>query len=217
LQQSINDLKQRNDSLAQDKFINSQLEKNNVFDFEFVTRQDEEESIEEKTQSEGKNEVIITFLESRSIKVKTIPTEDTADDVINSLSKFLGENYDGLRELLARIKRNMQQGSPFSLSLKEYTQKDTSDVCQFCTRLHSIAFLEEYKYFKSPQYLIRAKPTSLPIAQNFFSGKWLERFVLLTVQKCVRRVSSDLKKILLFHICLIRRLFYLMVMILSLT
>jgi hypothetical protein len=198
LQQSIDDVKQYNDSLDQDKFINPQPERNNVFDFEFVTKQDEEESIEEKKQSEGNNEVIVGFLESRSIKVKTVPTEDTADEIINSLSKFLVKNYDGLRELLARIKRNMQQGSPFSLSLKEYTQKDTSNVCQFCTRLHSIAFLEEYKYFKSPQYLIRAKPTSLPVAQNFFSGKWLERFVLLTVQKCISQVSSDLEQDIAF-------------------
>ena len=76
LQQSIDDIKQYNDSLDQDKFINPQLERNNVFDFEFVTKQGEEESIEEKNQSEGNNEVIVSFLESRSIKVKTVPTED---------------------------------------------------------------------------------------------------------------------------------------------
>jgi hypothetical protein len=92
----------------------------------------------------------------------------------------------------------MQQGSPFSLSLKEYTQKDINNVCQFCTRLHAIAFLEEYRYFKAPQYLIKAKATTLPAAHSFFSGKWLERFVLLAVQKCVSLISSELQRDVVF-------------------
>ncbi len=137
---------------------------------------------------------VIEFLDNRGIKVKTVPPEDPADEIINSLSRFLGTNYEGLRELLARIKRNMQQGAPFWLSLKEYTQRDVSNVCQFCSRLHAIAFLEKYDYFKAPQYLVKAKTTTLPAAQNFFSGKWLERFVLLTVQKCVTLIAAELEQ-----------------------
>lgn len=92
----------------------------------------------------------------------------------------------------------MQQGSFITLSIKDYTQKDVSNVCQFSTRLHEIAFLEQYKYFKSPQYLIKAKTTTLPTAQNFFSGKWLERFVLLSAQRAVNLVSKELDKELEF-------------------
>lgn len=139
-------------------------------------------------------DVIEKFLNARSIHIKTIPPEDAADEVINSLSEFLGKNYDGLRELLVKIKRSMQQGGFITLSLKDYTQKNVSNVCQFSTRLHEIAFLEQYKYFKSPQYLIKAKTTTLPTAQNFFSGKWLERFVLLSVQKAVNLISKELDK-----------------------
>jgi hypothetical protein len=199
LQQSIDELKQYNDSLNEDEYINPQSEESiTTFDSELVTEQDGEESTKEKEQTESNTRIIVDFLESLGIEIKTIPTENSADNVINSLSKSLGENYDGLRELLARIKRNMQQGSSFSLSLKEYTQKDVSNVCQFCTRLHAVAFLEEYRYFRSPQYLIRAKATTLPAAHSFFSGKWLERFVLLSMQRCVRLVSSALEKEIVF-------------------
>jgi DNA-directed RNA polymerase subunit H (RpoH/RPB5) len=142
--------------------------------------------------------VLMKFLELRNIQVKTMPTVDAADDIINSLAEFLGKNYDALRDILAQIKRNMQFGGAFSLSIKKYSQKNISSICQFCTRLHEVAFLEQYKYFKAPQYIIRAKTTALPKAQNFFSGIWLERFVLLSVQKVVNLVSNELNQKLQF-------------------
>ena len=123
-------------------------------------------------------DAIEIFLSSKNIKIKVIPPEDAADDVINSLADFLGRHYNALSELLSKIKSNMQRGGFITLTIKDYTQKNVSDTCQFCTRLHEIAFLEQNKYFKSPQFLIKSKTTKLPTAQNFFSGKWLERFVL---------------------------------------
>lgn len=146
----------------------------------------------EKEEEEPSNfECIENFLSSRGIKIKTIPEEDPADDIINSLSEFLGNNYDSLKELLSKIKRTMQTGSYITLSLKNYEQKACSDVCQFCHRLYAIAFLEQYKYFKSPQYLIKAKTTTLPVAQNFFSGKWLERYVLLSVEAALKLIECQ--------------------------
>ena len=154
------------------------------------------DNIQENDASEEKDELnaIEHFLNTRNIQIKTIPPKDPADELINSLSEFLGKNYDCLRELLVKIKRSMQKGGFITLSIKNYTQKNVSNVCQFATRLHEIAFLEQYKYFKSPQYLIKAKTTTLPTAQNFFSGKWLERFVLLSVQRVVNLVSKELDK-----------------------
>lgn len=160
----------------------------------------DDELIEEGREENITNEedAIEVFLNARNIRIKTIPPEDAADDVINSLSEFLGNNYSGLHELLSKIKRKMQKGEFLTLSIKEYPQKDVSNVCQFCTRLHDIAFLEQYKYFKSPQFLIKAKTSTLPKAQNFFSGQWLERYVLLSVYKAVNLVSRELDKELEF-------------------
>ncbi len=165
--------------------------------FKSVIEQDREQS----TLGNG-TKVLIDFLESRDIIIRAFSTEDPADDVINSLAKFLGENYDSLRELLARIKRHMQTGSQFSLSLKTYIPKDINNICKFCTRLYDIAFLEKYDYSKAPQYLIKAKPTTLSTAQNFFSGKWLERFVFLAVQRCISLISTELERDIVFS-CLL--------------
>lgn len=142
--------------------------------------------------------VIENFLLKRNITIKTLPSENLADATINSLSDLLGKNYNGFRELLSKIKQNMQHGTPFQLSIKSYSQVDMSNICQFSQKLYDIAFLKEYRYQKSPVCMIRATPTTIPVAQNFFSGKWLERFVLLTIQRVIQTVSTKLQKKLTF-------------------
>ncbi len=132
-----------------------------------------------------------SFLESRGVKIKTIPGDDAADEIIDSLSLFLGERYNALSGLLAKIKRAMQTGNLITESLKGRSQEDVSSVCQFCTRLHGIAFLEQYRYFRSPAYLIKAKSTTLPRAQQFFGGQWLERFILNKVKEAYLKIASE--------------------------
>ena len=101
------------------------------------------------------------------------------------------KNYQALGEALLEIKRNMQKGSSFTLCIKDYTQKHISDTCQFFLRLYDIAFLEQYSYQKSPHYIIKAKTTTLPAAQAFFSGKWLERYVLLSVKNAIAKIALE--------------------------
>ena len=132
------------------------------------------------------------FLESRGIKIKTKKPEDAADEIIDKLSQFLGGHYPALRNILTKIKRSMQTGVSITESISGYSQKDVSSICQFCSRLHDIAFLEQYKYFRSPTYLIKAKTTTLPRAQAFFAGQWLERFTLQKLKNAHKIVQAEL-------------------------
>lgn len=131
------------------------------------------------------------FLDKRGIRIKTVPPADPADAVIDSLSLFLGERYEALSGILAKIKRAMQAGLRITESLRGRPQQDVSSVCQFCTRLHELAFLEQYQYLRSPAYLIRAKTTTLPAAQRFFAGQWLERFILQKVRSVYGQIAAE--------------------------
>jgi len=136
--------------------------------------------------------ILEPFLNAKGIKIKVLPAEDPADQIIDSLSLYLGERYDALSNLLAKIKRAMQTGMPITESLKDRSQQDVSSACQFCTRLHEVAFLEQYQYFRSPTYLIKAKTTTLPKAQRFFGGQWLERFILQKVKSVYAQVAAEI-------------------------
>lgn len=127
---------------------------------------------------QGSDGTLESFLNARGITIKTTPAADPTDPVINSLALFLGERYSALSPLLAKIKRSMQNGESITESLKGRSPADISSACQFCTRLYELAFFEQYYYARSPTALIRAKTTTLPKAQQFFSGQWLERFIL---------------------------------------
>ena len=132
------------------------------------------------------------FLNSKGISIKVIPAEDAADQVIDNLSLFLGEHYRALSGILAKIKRAMQKGMTIEESLKGRAQVDVSTACQFCDRLHKeVAFLEQYKYFRSPTYLIKAKTTTMPRAQRFFGGQWLERFILQKVKSVHSQIITE--------------------------
>lgn len=143
--------------------------------------------------------ILEPFLNARGIQIKVRPAEDAADQVIDSLSLFLGERYDALAGLLGKIKRAMQTGAHITESLKDRPQQDIGSACQFCTRLYEVAFLEQYQYFRSPTYLIKAKTTTLPKAQRFFGGQWLERFILQKVKAVYAQVSSEVSEQLAFE------------------
>lgn len=85
----------------------------------------------------------------------------------------------------------MQTGQSITENLRDRPQQDVSTVCQFCTRLHDIAFLEQYQYQRAPRYLLHAKTTTLPRAQRFFSGQWLERFILQKLKAVYQQITTE--------------------------
>jgi hypothetical protein len=166
------------------------------------TRPDDEEVAPDVSPSNSSPQppsILEPFLNSKGILIKVRPADDAADEIIDSLSLYLGERYDALSSLLGKIKRAMQTGMPITESLKGRPQQDVSSACQFCTRLHEVAFLEEYHYFRSPTYLIKAKTTTLPRAQRFFGGQWLERFILQKVKAVHAQVASEVSGTLSFE------------------
>lgn len=141
----------------------------------------------------GAPEFLQNFLNKRGINIKALPGEDAADSVIDELSLTLGEQYQVLAPLLANIKRALQGTGGVRETLTGYDQADLSLVTRFCTRLHRYAFLEQYRYVRTPQSMVTARVNKMPAAQKFFNGQWLERFVLQKVQAVYeqyRRESS---------------------------
>ncbi len=139
----------------------------------------------------GPGQVLGPFLAHHGISIKVLPQAEEADRVIDSLALYLGDNYAALATLLGKMKRTMQKGEGFTESLKDRPQSDVTTVCQFATRLHEIAFLEQYQYQRSPAYLIRAKTSSLPMGQRFFGGQWLERYIWQKVKAVHARACEE--------------------------
>lgn len=122
------------------------------------------------------------YLEARGIRIRRVPPPNPADPVLDRLALFLGRRHQSLRDVLAWLKRTMQTGNQWRLSLAGRPQEVICDCCQFCHQLHQMAFLTEYRYYRSPRCLIEARTSPAPEVQNFLSGQWLERFVRQQVE-----------------------------------
>lgn len=136
---------------------------------------------------------IFRFLSDRNIQVKTFQTDEEIDDVLDNIALFMGNRYNRIKKVYNSIKSKLNSGTGFRLDLKNATQEEVSYSCQLCNSLHQIAFLSEYKYFKSPQFLINAKPNRIPTAINFFTGQWLERFIKTEVKNTIRKLERPIK------------------------
>lgn len=117
------------------------------------------------------------FLSSRNIIVKRVPPAQEIDATLDGIANFMGNNYASIRHILPSIKRHMNEGKSFSMSLKKFPQKVVSDITNLCDRLNKIAFFTHYRYVPSPAYALQATPSTAPKALNFYSGQWLERFI----------------------------------------
>lgn len=124
---------------------------------------------------------VTNFLGTRNIAIKVIPEINKSmtdkDRVLDKIAVFMGDRYLSIRKLYEQIKSHMNSGQNFSMCLREEPQVNISNMCQLGKALHEIAFLEEYRYLRSPQYLLLAKPSRIPDALNFFAGQWLERYI----------------------------------------
>lgn len=136
---------------------------------------------------------IFRFLSDRNIQVKTFQTDEEIDDVLDNIALFMGNRYNKIKKVYNSIKSKLNSGMGFRLDLKNATQEEVSDSCQLCNSLHQIAFLSDYKYFKSPQFLISAKPNRIPTAINFFTGQWLERFIKTEVKNTILKLERPIQ------------------------
>lgn len=148
----------------------------------------DKENLNSNNWVNNKNE-IEAFLLQRGIKIKTIKSEDDSDEILDKISLFMGNRYSLIKKIYEPIKSVLNKGRRVELNLKNSTQDEISSICQLCTNLYQIAFLEQYKYSKSPNYQLYAKPSSEPNVINFFTGQWLERFIKTQV---INSITSKL-------------------------
>jgi hypothetical protein len=168
---------------------------NNFSSYQISGDKTEDEESQNTSENIFINDIseIEEFLNSRGISIKVVKQEDDADEVLDNIAFFMGNRYKSIKKLYSLIKRNLNSGRSFKLDLKNSTQEEIASVTQLCTNLHQIAFLEEYKYFRSPKFYLFSKVNNIPKALNFFSGGWLERYIKTAIEESIKSASHPVK------------------------
>lgn len=128
----------------------------------------------------------------------TIRPVSRIDRHADRTAEYLGDNYDVLGELYALLKRSSSGPlKPIHLSVRDYTDEKLEKILGFGTMLLEGAFLSQFDYVKN-QRSIHIQLQQQGAIQNFFTGGWMERYVLYLIAKHFKKANQifDEKKVL---------------------
>lgn len=134
------------------------------------------------------------WLERRGIRVKSVPAANGMDDSADRAALFLGDNYTTLEPFYEALKKAVCRGYQESwFSLEDTPAATIGSICTICTILHGSGFLIRFKNLKrNPTYNpnqkagIRFAPLQDPRVTRFFTGGWLERYVVQVVSRAAK-------------------------------
>lgn len=149
--------------------------KKNLIKLERINHTTSSENQNSETPPTNEN-AAIEYLQSRKMMIKNYKTE-VDDDIFMKLSNYLGNRYEYLRELYSVIKPSLSNGNSFFYNMQNKPQEVITYCTQFCSLLYKNAFLSNYSYKKSSR-IITGAPQRVGRVINFFTGGWLENYIL---------------------------------------
>ncbi len=150
-----------------------------------------QENLAPSNNNDKKNILTVQdWLANRGITVKHYREQSAADAVFDRLATFLGEHFRTLSRFYEALKRSLISGNSVTLNVASSGQKELAELTQFCTMLHSYAFLSSYKYNKNTKTIF-ATPNRTGVITNFFTGEWFERYIYLKISSLFARHGNE--------------------------
>jgi hypothetical protein len=148
------------------------------------------------TQASGTHDTItrlVCWLQARGITMKHHKPATPLDATCDRLALRLGEHFETLRPLYDAIKRRVA-GCPYptSVAMKDAAPPQISMLVQFGLDLHKHGFLKTFRYDRHLR-LAYFQPQDAGAVTNFFTGAWLERYVLFRTQAALRGQHAELE------------------------
>jgi hypothetical protein len=157
---------------------------------ESVAQQEPSRAAQDSTVDSEAPSNLESWLNSRDIRIKQRPAEIELGPSFDRFAQFLGDRFDSLRSFYAAVKQRIG-GSPYpkTVSLKNLVPQQIADVAQFGYDLKRNSFLGDFRYDKK-QKLVFFEPQNHGLVTNFFTGGWLERYVLLKTKEYLSRITN---------------------------
>ncbi|MBP6047768.1 MAG: hypothetical protein KA530_11895 [Ferruginibacter sp.] len=112
--------------------------------------------------------------------IEEVVKSKTLDNIVLTM----GNHFVDLQRWLLLIKRNVASSGSFQIQLNEF--KNPNIIIQVSEQLFKIAYLDEFALIKGGKQLL-ISPSRLPVAHNFFTGFWLERYIFLMIDKVLKQ------------------------------
>ncbi|MCB0064031.1 MAG: hypothetical protein KDE19_18035 [Caldilineaceae bacterium] len=134
---------------------------------------------------------IAEFLDQCDFEFTEFPTLQSLHPALEQLAKDLGASYPMLKPFHRAVKRSLNFGNTFTLHLTGRPPESIDRIQTFGQSAHELGLLEFFSF--SPQR-VSAKSRNTPEAQSFFSGLWMERYILHQVQLVVNGLRMEINQ-----------------------
>ncbi len=132
------------------------------------------------------------WLAERGITIVAEHRPHPADEALDWFADFIGSRYAHVEPLLDAFKRTQSSGRRFTLNLRDAPPETIAFTNQLAQKLEEVGFLFDYRYFRSPTRVLKARPSDNPLAINLLNGGWLERYVETSLRRLVAERAEHL-------------------------
>lgn len=152
--------------------------------------------------SELQHRPIIDWFGHRQIRVQANLRGVDTTGFFDEVAMSIGRNLPVLKEVVERIRwAQLKEYSSTTIQFDKKSQEDIKAIMTFCQQLHDFSFIARYIPNRQKNNVLLVLQTAPAICQ-FFSGEWLEWFVLMTCLEyatqrkkrfsCARRLTLTL-------------------------
>ena len=122
---------------------------------------------------------VLAWFEQRGIGVEPNPRALDTSGFFDEVAMQLGDRYETLKPVSDQIRYVQNRGySSVKLTLSKRSQKEIGAITQFCRDLHQYSLVAKYFHQKNDK-IVRLVLQTAPEIVKFFSGEWLEWYVLM--------------------------------------
>lgn len=131
------------------------------------------------------------FFTEHNIHYEGCIEEVVKSKALDQIVTDLGHHFRDFAPVMQRIKQTLIKSGSFSIFRKQTTHFEM--IKSVCDKLYRIGYLDE---FANTNDKLIISPSRLPVAHNFFTGFWLERYIFLMIDKVLKHFGLREKTII---------------------
>jgi len=129
---------------------------------------------------------VLKALISRGVEIRKSGKTIDCHDSFAHLYQYMGDRFNDVAKFMKKLKTSISGGKRIRLCVKNWTDREISTSCQLALKLYEAGFLDMYKYFKSPSFVMNFRVARVPKVINFLTGTWLECYVSGVIERNLR-------------------------------
>ena len=135
----------------------------------------------------------VSWLRKKNFFIKASYVSSGLDKAAEKAAGFLGNNYERLTPFYEAIKRRIAGGHQRKYSLQDSPPRVINDVTKFGQMMKKCGFFSDFRYINHDRMVIFDVQNDGRI-KNFFTGEWLEWYVISVIRKFLNRHNIQLHK-----------------------